>query len=148
MASYRKKKLEIFVVVAIVGVLMAFLLNSIENMQREMEAASVQSEIGALRVELLDKLAHREAFGGPLPSGENPVVWAERQPEGYIGERNSPPVERGVWYYDVGQKALIFRSHHSGDLKFRLTRESGRQGAPAVLAGVGLMRLENAPSVK
>lgn len=148
MATYRDRKFEFFVVVVILGVLLAFLLNSLERVQREMEEASVQSEVSALRVELLDRLAHHETFGGPLPQGENPVIWTGRQPAGYVGELDKPPVGQGVWYYNTAEKALIYRSRYAGDLKFRLTREGGRQGAPAVLAGVGLMRLEKQQNVK
>lgn len=148
MATYRDRKLEFFVVVVIFGVLLLVLLNALERVQREVEEATVQSEVSALRVELLDRLAHRETFGGQLPQGENPVVWAGRQPAGYVGELNRSPVEQGVWYYHTAEKTLVYRSRHAGDLKFRLAREGGRQGAPAVLAGVGLIRLEDKQNVK
>lgn len=148
MATYRDRKLEFFVVAVIVGVLMVFLLNSLERIQREIEEASVLSEVSAMRVELLDRLSHHEAVGGRLPQGDNPVVWAGRQPAAYVGELSSPPAEQGVWYYHTGDKVLIYRFHGKGEMKFRLVRTSGLPGAPAVLGGVGLVRVLDGASAK
>lgn len=148
MATYRDRKLEFLVVAVILGVLMVFLLNALERIQREIEEASVLSEVSALRVELLDRLSHHEAVGGRLPQGDNPVVWAGRQPVAYVGELSSPPMERGVWYYHTAEKVLIYRFRGEGEMKFRLVRTARQLGAPAVLGGVGLVRVDDGASAK
>lgn len=144
----RERKLELLVAAIVLGILLTLLLSAIGSVQREVEEAAVQAEISALRIELLGRLAHREGFGGRLPDSNNPVVWAVRQPHGYAGELKEAPAEHGVWYYDTNDEVLVYRSRHLGDLRFRLTRAVARLGAPAVLAGVGLLRLDGTPIVK
>ncbi len=141
--SAGNKKLELFVVAAILGVLATLLLDALAGMQREMETAVMQSEVAALRVELLDRLSHREVFGGVLPDSDNPVVWTGRSPDGYLGEFDRPPEQRGVWYFDRSAKLLVYRSRGGEDYRFRLARNAGRVNGPATLAGVGLVRVEN-----
>lgn len=142
-AGYRHKKLEMAAAAVIVSVLFVLLLGALERVQRQTEEAMVQAEASALRVELLDRLSHHETFGGELPRSLNPVVWAGREPPGYVGEVDEPPVEGGVWYFERRTGVLAYRFRHGGDARFRLVRVAGASGAPAVLAGVGLLRLEN-----
>ncbi len=142
MAAGREKKLEYLVLASILAVLLLGILEAIGRLQRQIEEAAVLSEITALRVEILDRLSHREVFGGMLPSGDNPVDWAGRRPMPYAGEMERAPVEQGVWYFDTADRVLVFRSRHGADFRFRLMRADGRQQAPAVLAGVGLVRID------
>ncbi|MBS1190739.1 MAG: hypothetical protein H6R10_2531 [Rhodocyclaceae bacterium] len=143
MAGYREKKIELAVAAIILALLSILLLGALERAQRSMEEAMVQAEAGALRVELLDRLSHREAFGGKLPEGRNPVVWAGRAPSGYVGEVDAPPAERGIWYFERRSGVLAYRFRHGGEARFRLAFMSASRDVPAVLAGVGLVRLEN-----
>lgn len=141
-----RHKLEFAVAVFIIGMLAILLLQSLSEMQREMEEASVQSEVSALRIELLDRLAHREAVGGALPAGDNPVVWAGRMPAGYAGELDAAPERRGVWYYDRRAGQLVYRFRAGDEWRFRLMR-GGHIEAPGVLGGVGLLRVDDSASV-
>ena len=79
MAGGRERKLEYMVVAVVLSVAVTAFLERIGSLQREIEEAAVQSEISALRVEILDRLSHREVFGGTLPASDNPVDWAGRQ---------------------------------------------------------------------
>jgi general secretion pathway protein G len=46
--------------------------------------------------------------------GENPVNWLEKPPDGYVGERYGEVVaaERGIWYFDLQTRQLVYRPHH------------------------------------
>jgi len=141
-----RHKFEFAAAVLIIAVLAVVLLQRLSDMRREMEEAMVQSEVSALRVELLDRLAHREAFGGALPEGSNPVVWASRAPAEYAGELDEAPQKRGIWYYDRRAGHLVYRFRAGDEWRFRLAR-GGRIEASGVLGGVGLLRVDRAASV-
>ena len=143
MAGDLRRRYEFGVLVLIVGVLALLLMQALERTRREIEEAAVQSEIAALRVELLDRVAHREVHGGPLPQSDNPVQWAGREPQGYRGELSTRPAENGVWYYDLRQGELVYRYRAGDEAHYRLER-MGRAAAdnvPGRLAGVGLRRV-------
>lgn len=144
MAEGNRRKLEFAVAVAIVAILAAFLLPALERTRVEIEEAMVQSEAAAIRVELLDRLAHRESAGGALPDSANPIQWIGRAPEDYLGELDSAPGARGVWYFDRRAGELVYRYRVSGEARFRLMRGAGGAAARARLAGVGLLRVDKA----
>jgi hypothetical protein len=137
-AEGNRRKYEFALLAAIVAVLLAFLLAALERTRADFEAAAVQAEAATLRVELLDRMAHREAVGGPLPAGVNPVDWAGYRPRGYLGELDAPPAARAVWYFDRRAGALIYRFRTGGEARFRLAR-----GAGGALGGFGLQRTDN-----
>jgi len=136
------RKLEFFVVAAVLGIVFYFLLDALAGTQRQMEEAAVQAEVSALRIELLDRLSHREGFGGALPAGDNPVRWAGRTPAGYVGEleRDERPEGSGLWYFSRGDGMLVYRFRAGDEWRFRLDR-SGRGDGMAVLGGIGLVRV-------
>ena len=143
MAESNRRKFEFAVAVMIVGVLAAFLLPALERTRAEIETAMVQSEVAAIRVELLDRLAHHEAVGGNLPDSVNPLRWIGRVPEGYLGELDSPPEVRGCWYFERPAGELVYRFRAGSEARFRLMRGSGGAAASAKLAGVGLLRVDS-----
>ena len=144
-ARQARRKFEFAVVVLIVGALALFLLRAIDNAREEIEEATVQAEVAALRVELLDALAHREAFGGAPPPGNNPLRWAGREPAAYLGELDAAPVARGVWYFDRAHGELIYRFRSGREARFRLVRGADAAGVAGTLGGVGLLRVDTAP---
>jgi hypothetical protein len=135
-----RRILEMSLLAAIIGSLVLFLLAALERARVGIEEAAVQTEAAAIRVELLDRLTHRESVGGPLPQSANPLHWIKREPAHYLGELDAAPEAVGVWYFDGKAGALIYRFQKGGEARFRLTR--GAQGAnvSAVLGGVGLIR--------
>lgn len=141
-AGVSDRKLEFAVVAVVLGIVVYLLLDALAAVQRQIEESAVQAEVAALRVELLDRLAHREGFGGELPPGENPVVWAGRAPAGYIGEVDAADGE-GLWFFARGQGILVYRFRAGDEWHFRLDR-SVRGDGGAVLGGIGLVRVEPA----
>ena len=142
MDSVRPRKYEFAVLVVIIGALAMVLMGALERSRAEIEEATVQTEVAAMRIELLDWLAHREAFGGKFPESRNPIRWVGRQPEGYLGELEEAPADRGVWYYDLKQQLLVYRFRAGREARFRLEVGVGAAGVPASLAGVALRRVD------
>jgi type II secretory pathway pseudopilin PulG len=142
MANGNRRKLELLVAVMVVGVLALFLLPALERTRVDVEEAMVQAEVAAIRVELLDRLAHHEAVGGALPDSANPLRWIERVPAPYLGELDTAPEKSGVWYFDRQLGELVYRFRVGGEARFRLMRGSGGAAAQAKLAGVGLLRVD------
>ena len=148
MATEKTRKYEFAVLVAIIGVLAVLLMQALERTREEIEEAAVQAEAAALRIELLDYLAHREARGGMLPASRNPLRWVQRVPEAYRGELDEAPPESGVWYFDRRRDELVYRFRAGGEARFRLERGAAAGNAPAGLAGVALRRVDGGPGAK
>ncbi len=148
MSSAPWRRYEFAVVVLVVSVLALLLMQAIEQTRRQVEEAAMQSEVAALRIELLARVAHREVHGGGLPASDNPVLWAGRVPEGYRGEMAAPPAQGGAWYFDTGRGELIYRYRAGDEARFRLERRAGSPFSggemPGRLAGIGLRRVVSA----
>jgi hypothetical protein len=138
----RPRKYEFLVLVGIIGILALVLLGALDRIRGEFEEAAMQSEAAAIRVELLDRLAHREAVGGELPGSDNPLRWIARQPAGYVGELDTPPEQGGVWYLDRRRDELAYRFRSGREARFRLVRGRDAANVQGGLAGVGLRRVD------
>ena len=136
------RRFEFTVLVIIIAILASLLLQALENMRTEFEEATMQTEAAALRVELLDRLAHHQAVGGSLPESRNPLDWVERRPETYLGERDAAPKTGGVWYFDRRRQELVYRFRPAREARFRLARGSETGGAKGSLGGIGLRRVD------
>ena len=133
---------EFAVAVLVIAVLAWLLMRALDRAREEVEEATVQSEAAALRVELLDAQAHRAAFGGALPVGDNPLRWVNRQPAAYLGERDAAPETGGVWYFDRPRGELAYRFQSGREARFRLVRGAEAAGVAGTLGGVGLLRVD------
>ena len=145
MAGAPRRRYEFALLVLIIGVLALLLLQALERARREIEEASLQSEVAALRIGLLARVAHREAHGGAWPESENPVLWAGLEPKEYRGESAVAPNERNVWYFDRERRELVYRYRAGDEARFRLERAAPPNAADAVpgrLGGVGLRRVD------
>ena len=142
MDTIRPRKFEFAVLVAIIGILAVVLMSALERVRENFEEAAVQSEAAAIRIELLDWLAHREIVGGKLPESRNPIRWIARQPENYLGELDGAPKDRGVWYFDTQRQELVYRFRFDRETRFRLVRGVEAVGVPGSFIGVGLRRVE------
>lgn len=136
------RKYEFPMLVAVIGVLAFLLLNALDEMRAEFEEAAMQSEVAALRVELMDRLAHHQSVGGSLPESRNPVLWAGRVPGNYLGELDAAPDAGGAWYFDRTQGELVYRYRSGREARFRLVRGADAVGVKGSLGGVGLQRVE------
>ena len=134
---------EFALVVVLVSVLVLLLLRALERARGEMEETMVQTEVASLRVGLIEVVAHRETFGGELPKSSNPVDWVATPPANYVGERDGQPDEKSVWYFDRRSKELVFAFRDGRLARFRLSRDANVDTERAVVAGVGLLRLED-----
>ena len=137
------RKYEFPVLVIVIAMLGLLLMNALERVREDFEEAAVQSEAAALRVELMDRLAHHQAVGGKLPESPNPLRWVERKPAGYLGELDAAPDARGVWYFDLRQEELVYRYRSGRQARFRLVRGAEAAGVRGSLSGVGLRRVDD-----
>ena len=139
-----RRYFEFSLVVVLIGLLAMQLTRMLDDMGDTSEEAAVQMEVASMRAQLLEKVAHREAFGGNLPQSDNPVAWLDSPPaRGYLGEFDQPPSTRSAWYFDRGEHLLVYRFRDGHVARFRLSRQAGRTDSPGVLAGVGLQRLND-----
>ncbi|MFZ2972515.1 MAG: hypothetical protein WA049_07725 [Ferribacterium limneticum] len=134
---------EFAVVVVLISILALVLLKALGRTSNEMEEASVQSEVSAIRIGLMEVVAHRETFGGSLPKSDNPLDWVATRPASYVGEVDSVPDSKAVWYFDRSAKELVYRFRDGHRARFRLSRDGNVESQRAVVAGVGLLRLED-----
>ncbi len=134
---------EFAVVVILVSILALVLLGALGTAQKDMEEAGVQAEAAAIRTQMLETVAHRETFGGQLPKSDNPMDWITARPYNYLGERDGMPVESGVWYFDKNAKILAYRFRDGHLARFRLSRDAGRSDLRGIVAGIGLVRLDD-----
>lgn len=134
---------EFAVIVVLVSILALLLMWALERARGEMEETIVQSEVAALRIGLIEVVAHRETFGGELPKSSNPVAWVATPPANYVGERDGRPDDKSVWYFDRRSKELVFLFHDGRQARFRLSRDGAESSQRVVVAGVGLLRLED-----
>lgn len=141
MERRQTRKFEIPFVILLIAILASVLLGALEKIQAQFEEAAVQSEISALRVELLDVLSHQQLVGGALPKSNNPVRWVHREPANYLGEMTKAPDARGVWYFDSHDDCLVYLFRHGGRIKLRLVRGEESRQIAGRFAGVGLQRI-------
>jgi hypothetical protein len=134
---------EFAIVVVLIGILALVLLKALGWAGSQMEEAGVQTDVAAIRVGLMEVVAHRETFGGNLPKSENPVDWVSSKPANYVGEVDAMPDSKSVWYFDRGAKELVYRFRDGHRARFRLSRDGNVDSPRAVVSGVGLLRLED-----
>ena len=134
---------EFAVVVVLIGILALVLMRALESARGDMEETIVQTEAAAIRMGLIEVVAHRETYGGELPKSSNPVDWVATPPANYVGERDGRPDGKSVWYFDRQARELVFLFRDGRRARFRLSRDASVESQRAVVAGVGLLRLED-----
>ncbi|MDR0577535.1 MAG: hypothetical protein LBI87_08395 [Candidatus Accumulibacter sp.] len=136
------RRLEFPLLAAAIGLLAWLLLGRLDEARASFEEATVRLETTTLRKELLDRLAHQQAVGDAPPDSANPVVWTGNAPANYRGELARPPEETAVWYFDTRRRELVYRFRSGREARFRLARGPETANAPASLAGIGLLKVE------
>ena len=134
---------EFAVVVVLISILALVLLKALGRASNEMEEAGVQADVAAIRIGLMEVVAHRETFGGSLPKSDNPLDWVASRPGNYLGEMDGVSDSKAVWYFDRQARELVYRFRDGHRARFRLSRDGNVDSPKAVVAGVGLLRLED-----
>jgi hypothetical protein len=106
-------RLEIFVVLIIVGVVAVWMLHTLRFYEELTEKTVVESTIINLRSGLRFKIADLIIKGAGDKQGalanSNPVQFLEHPPKGYLGEMRTPGnLPRGSWYYEQDRSELIY----------------------------------------
>lgn len=133
---------EFALALIIVAVIFLFLLERLNRVRDDMEAAAVQAEFASMQMQLLERITHREVFGGALPSSENPVDWLAGAPKEYRGVLDSAPQDVSVWYFDSRKKMLVYRFRDGHSATFLLNRHSRQGENKGVFGGISLQRIE------
>lgn len=134
---------EFAVVVILVSILGLVLLKALDGARDGLEEAGMQSDVAALRMGLIEVVAHREVAGGVLPMSDNPMDWVAYRPANYVGELDKTPGQKSVWYFDRQARMLVYKFRDGHRARFRLSRDGRVESKRAVVAGVGLLRLED-----
>lgn len=134
---------EFAVAVVLISILALVLLQALGRTSNEMEEAGLQADVAAIRMGLIEVVAHRETFGGSLPKSDNPIDWVASRPASYVGELDGVPETKSVWYFDRRAKELVYRFRDGHRARFKLSRDGNIESPRAVVAGVGLLRLND-----
>jgi len=137
-----RRYFEFAIAILVVAVLALALMAALGRLQGDMEDAAMQAEAAAIRAELLERVVHRETFGGSLPASDNPLDWVSTRPANYLGATDSEPARRSVWYFNERSRELVYLHADGRQTRFRLSRSAGTTGARGVLAGIGLQRVD------
>lgn len=117
--SWTLRLFEWGILSCVVLILIGVFLRKVRYLQVETERLSVQATVDNLRAAVL--LASvlpnkKESERSEVRPGGNPVALLKAEtglePDGYLGERSGMALDEiapGKWYYDRGQRALIYR---------------------------------------
>lgn len=156
--------LELAVSVIVVSVILGLLLQRFQLYQQEAEPIAVRQLVGTLRTALGVRnvqliVAKKEHLLRSI-IGENPMNWLVHPPSNYLGEYHAlegKALPDGYWYYDRGDKSLVYRSKHRKTLlsdrpillRFKVefsksTLQSGKSsGSPSVIEGAVLDEVDD-----
>jgi len=107
------------VLTCIILILMGVFLNKMRHLQAKAERLNVQATVENMRAAvLLARILpkHKDMEGRNARAGGNPVALLKEEtglePSGYLGELEKVDPEEiapGHWYFDLSQRALIYR---------------------------------------
>jgi general secretion pathway protein G len=107
--------LEFAVVVTVIGLLITFLLISVQFYQRAAERAAIKLVVVNIRTALEIKVAQGKLPGQVVDfadlAEQNPLRLLKNNPANYAGELFSPrdsDIGEGNWCFDRGAKTLIY----------------------------------------
>jgi len=108
--------LELIVVVGIVAILFTVGLNKYFELLVDVERATMESNIGALRsavaMQVARKIVRDELLSLSDLAETNPMGYLAEKPKNYLGERHNvdpAAVEGGTWYFDTVGNVLTYR---------------------------------------
>lgn len=117
---------EFGVAALVFAALVGIAANRLNMVQQQAQSVAVEQLISTLRAALQLKVAHAVATGQSEQLlnvlDENPVGWLAQTPINYLGEYYSPDIEKltiGHWYFDRGEKTLVYLLSHRNSFAFR-----------------------------
>jgi general secretion pathway protein G len=112
--------LELFLVIAVIGLLAAVAIERFLYYQERAEKITMESTLVMVRMGLQLRLAdliiaNRQNKAEEL-TRENPMRWLEPRPANYAGDYVSPP-KQGEWYYAADAHALVYAPSSNTNLE-------------------------------
>jgi len=111
---------ELALVAIVFSLVAGVLLKRLVPYVGESEHVAAKQLISSLRTALAVRSARAIGQGGQgallVVAQENPMVWLAERPKNYLGEYYSPnesELPRGNWYFDKGNKSLVYLSASS-----------------------------------
>ena len=106
---------EVTLVVILVGILMVIAMEKILRLDVDAERVAMQRMIGqlqsALVIEFADRVVHEGLAATRDMEGINPMSVLAGVPAKYVGEFDEPippGVAGGEWYFDTGNRTLVY----------------------------------------
>ena len=119
-------RLEIVVVMIMIAMLSGWLLHTLQFYQELAEKTSVETTVmnmrSGMRLKIADLIIKGEADQQKSLVKQNPVVFLQKPPLGYLGELKSVPEDlpKGSWYFDVEMSQLVYVPKISDHLIMKL----------------------------
>jgi prepilin-type N-terminal cleavage/methylation domain-containing protein len=121
---------ELVVAIVIFSVLITVLLGRFGFYQEMAERAAMESTLRLIKTGLQIHLAelivaNRQGEAVKLEA-EDPMQWLDPKPANYAGTFREPP-ERGAWYFDAGEKQLVYVVNTGKRLELDAAGSDGKQ---------------------
>lgn len=133
--------LQFSVVLAVIGVVAVFLLDSLyyalEQAERTVIEATVRNMDSGVRMQAATRVMRGEEASIRELVGANPVQWLDHPPEGYTGNCKRELV-RGGWCFDPETHEIVYRPRVDRHLEYHGPGSSGlrwRAASTAEIAG-------------
>ena len=111
--------IELVIVIALVGVLIGVLLDRVRYYQEMAEKVAMEQTVGAMRsslhLQVANLIVKNRSDLLPTLAEQNPMEWLAEKPANYGGEIISvlqDNVVSGQWYFNSGDKTLIYMVHN------------------------------------
>lgn len=111
---------ELVLVLAVIGILIAFAIDRLPAWQGEAERASVvnteRNLRSALGIKVASYIAQDNMAAIAALAGSNPIEQLAEVPGNYAGVRDGggAAVEGGQWYFDAAARQLVYRLRDAG----------------------------------
>jgi general secretion pathway protein G len=128
-AQQRQRGFSLFefaVAAAVFAILVGIAANRLNLYQQQVESVAAEQLVSSLRAALQSRVAQLHAAQRKRELltivDENPIGWLSRTPKNYLGEYYSPDNKKltaGSWYFDRGEKALVYLITRQDSFAFR-----------------------------
>ena len=137
-------RFDFAVSLCVIMILASVLLHKLNQVQSEIEAVMLDTEVTNLRWGLREAWAHHNVIGQPFSIDQientNPMLLLLERPPTYIGEyAKAPRNAKSVWYFDTNKKRLVYLFKDGGRASYRLASTASLGRAP--IGSIGGMDL-------